>query len=131
MVLANLGITVRYPRLLKTLKIQPGVGASIYNLRYLNKIDKSLSIRILDGDMDMLAGTLRQNWPVITAVNTVDLPYWSGEVTYHAVIVVGMDASSVWLHDPWFEDAPKEVERIKFESAWLRREYACAVIHRS
>lgn len=131
MVLANLSITVRYPRLLKVLKVQSGVGASIYNLRYLSEIDNSLSIQVIDGDMDMLGAFLLQGCPVIAAVNTIDLPYWADEVTYHAVIVVGMDDTKVWLHDPWFEDAPKEVDRIKFESAWLRREYACAIVQQS
>lgn len=131
MVLTKLGVTIRYDRLHKLLKIIDEVGASIYNLRYLADFDKSLSVEIADRDMDWLALAIQNGIPVIVSVDTIDLPYWRGEAAYHAVVVVDIDGASVWLHDPWFNDAPKRVEQNNFESAWLRNEYACAVIQRS
>lgn len=36
--------------------------------------------------------------------------------------------NTISLNDPAFVDSPKTVERILFESAWLRCDYICAVI---
>jgi len=67
--------------------------------------------------------------PVILSVGTAYLPYWT-EDTDHAVVVAGMDANSVALHDPWFPTAPQVVERIQVESAWLESTFKYGVITR-
>lgn len=126
MMLSPLGVNVRYQRLMRLLNVQPGTGASIYNLRYLNPLN--VSVQIQDGDMDYLASRLNQAVPVLAAVDTVDLPGWS-ESTDHAVVVVGIDDSSIMYHDPWFDDGLYTVNRVQFESAWLYHDYVCATIH--
>ena len=130
MVLANLGINIRYDRLRRLLKVRDNVGASFYNLQYLRELKETVSVTIADGNMEMLKDYLDQEQPVIVAVDTIDLPYWDNESVGHAVVVVGLDEGTVSLHDPWFEDAPKVVEKVLFESAWLRHEYAYAVIQK-
>ncbi|MEM7133949.1 MAG: hypothetical protein AAF702_47080 [Chloroflexota bacterium] len=52
-------------------------------------------------------------------------------MAYHAVVVAAMDEATVSVYDPWFIDAPKVVRNLTFESAWLYREYAMAVIEKS
>ena len=83
--------------------------------------------------MELLEYYLENRHPIIVAVNTADLAYWDNEneVVDHAVVVAGMDEATISIYDPWFLEAPKVVEKIKFESAWLYREYAMAVIERS
>ena len=73
MLLANLGVNVRYRRLLNLLKVRRGAGASFYNLRFLDAL--GVSVVMEDGHMGLLEGLLAQNTPVIVAVNTVDLSY--------------------------------------------------------
>ena len=51
-------------------------------------------------------------------VRTGFLDYWTEDV-YHAVVVVGMDASLVYLNDPWFDVAPQAVPRDTFLAAWV------------
>ena len=130
MALANLGINIRYNRLRRLLKVRDNVGASFYNLQLLRELKEAVSVTIDDGNMEMLEEYLDQEHPVIVAVDTIDLPYWNQESVSHAVVVVGLEEATVSLHDPWFEDAPKVVDRMLFESAWLRHEYAYAVIQK-
>lgn len=132
MVLHYLGIDIRYRRLTRLLKVGDS-GASFHNLTYLNQLKRSNAVSVLieDGHMDLLAQYIAQGHPVIASVNTVDLPYWNGESEAHAVVVVDLDDATVSLHDPWFEDARKLVERSLFDSAWLRHEYRYAVIQKA
>jgi hypothetical protein len=66
--------------------------------------------------------------PIIVFVNTVQLKsYWTS-ATYHAVVVIGLDAEVVYLCDPYFADFPKEVPRDEFLLAWLEQDYWYAVI---
>lgn len=75
MVLDHLGISIRYNRLKRMLKVQDKVGASFYNLRYLDAIKAPISISIMDGDMDVLKHHLTQGNPVIASIDTRALPY--------------------------------------------------------
>lgn len=65
--------------------------------------------------------------PVILSMDTAHLPYWT-EATDHAVVVAGIDGEFVALFDPWFPDAPKVVERVHVESAWLESAFLYGVI---
>lgn len=53
--------------------------------------------------------------------------YWTVP-TFHAVVVTGLDDELIYLHDPYFPDAPKEVQRDEFLLAWLEQDYWYAVI---
>lgn len=125
MALNYLGVQVQYNRLLRLLRVRDA-GASFFNLRALEPL--GVSVLLAEGDMDQLDTHLADGYPVIASVDTVDLPHWNNESTFHAVVVVGNDVGMIALHDPAFADAPKIVERISFESAWLRREYVYAAI---
>jgi hypothetical protein len=65
-----------------------------------------LSVHIQQGEITDLRSYLQQNNPLITFVNTGQLPYWA-EVTGHAVVIVGIKAHEICLNDPAFSDAPK------------------------
>ncbi len=124
MALTHLGVAVRYDRLLRLLQVK-SFGASFYNLRALDEVGVSATFG--DGDMAILEAYLTQQLPVLTSVDTQDLPYWD-TMERHVVLVVGIDATTVYLNDPAFAAAPQPVERRTFESAWLRREYVYGVI---
>lgn len=127
MILDYLHIPIRYERLYKLLRAQP-FGTAFRNVHFLKSL--GLSIVIRDGHFETLRHYLEIGLPVLVSVDTADLPYWNRESTDHAVIVVGMDIDkkAIYVHDPFFADAPKKLTIDKFESAWLEKEYLCAVI---
>lgn len=127
MVLSYLDISIQYVELLEILDIQKTAGASMYNLNNLHLL--GVTIDILDGNMDLLNSLIEDGHPVIAAVDTIDLAGWE-ESTTHAVVAAGVNDFAVFYHDPWFSDGPKSITRQQFESAWLYREYVCAVIQK-
>jgi hypothetical protein len=63
-------------------------------------------------------------------VRTSELPYWD-EDTPHAVVVIGMDDSSIYLLDPAYPDEiPVAVSLGDFSLAWSYFEQAMAVIEK-
>lgn len=125
MVLDYLQVPVDYRRLTRLLRIQSH-GAAFANLRYLASL--GLHVDIGRGDLGILRSTIEVGLPVIAALDTAHLSYWA-EKTDHAVVVVGMDAVSVVLHDPDLTTGPRWVPIVQFESAWLEHDYLSAVVH--
>lgn len=82
-----------------------------------------------DGDCLAACTALMDGQPVIAFLRTGDLPYWKYQ-TDHAVVVVGFDdgAQSIYLNDPFFDEAAIAVQREYFELAWLERDYYYATI---
>lgn len=76
----------------------------------------SLSILYLQAGLDAVRGWLADGIPVIALVQTLELPYWSRR-SAHAVVVVGVEETTVWVLDPAFERAPISVPAGDFELA--------------
>ena len=124
MVLDYLHIQVDYRRLLRILRIR-AYGAAFSNLHYLQAL--GLRVEVHQGTFIALQGLLAQGLPIIVAVDTSQLSYWSEE-TDHAVVVVGMDHDTVYVHDPDLSDGPQPIPMPEFELAWLEHDYRYAVI---
>jgi hypothetical protein len=58
----------------------------------------------------------------IVFLRTGELPYWDQD-TPHAVVVVGIEADTVFVNDPAFESAPIPVPTGDFQLAW--DEFGC------
>jgi hypothetical protein len=56
--------------------------------------------------------------------------HWQGEVTRHAVVVVGIDHERGMIHinDPFFPDAPIEMSLLHFEIGWQEKDREYAII---
>jgi hypothetical protein len=69
------------------------------------------------------------NVPVVF-LRTGELPYWDQDVP-HALGVVGVEAGTIYVNDPAFENAPIPVPVGDFELAW--DEFGCqwAIVQRS
>lgn len=65
--------------------------------------------------------------PLIVAVDTDNVNYWP-YVANHAVVVIGFNDNSVFVHDPNQSGEPLEVEIGNFMLAWSRRDFQYAVI---
>ena len=127
MVLHYLGLQIGYPRLAKLLRAQPSF-TPFSNLRFLETL--GLSITLGHGERATFAPYLESGLPVLVSVKTIDWKHWGDEITEHAVVVVGIDESNrvIYLHDPFFPEAPIELSLIAFEIGWEEKERHYAVI---
>ena len=68
--------------------------------------------------------------PVIVPVRTWTLLYWQAFDTDHALVVVGIDIANemVYVHDPYFEQAPLALSFNEFDPAWTEMDRRYAVI---
>ena len=114
MVLDYLGLPQDYDQLNRLLGIDPLVGAPFGNLRRLVEVGASLALS--EGTLAGLAEHLAQGRAPIVLLTTGDWPYWP-EDTPHAVVVVGLDETDVYVNDPAFADAPQRASRGDFELA--------------
>jgi ABC-type bacteriocin/lantibiotic exporter with double-glycine peptidase domain len=82
------------------------------------------------GDLSIFEHYLELGLPVIVSVETFGWRHWAGEVTRHAVVVVGIDQANgvSYVHDPFFADAPIEMDLTEFMIGWEERERQYAVI---
>lgn len=126
MVLTYLGRPMPYNRLLKTLRVQPGVGATFSNLQALARLN--IAVLYEQGTLLDLHRFLANGWPCIVPVKSGELPYWENIDTDHAVVVVGMESASIYLNDPAFATAPFQVSLGDFDLAWFEREQVYAVL---
>ena len=125
MVMVYLGMRVNYHQLLRLLHTQQGFGTSFSNVRYLSQL--GMMVLYEKGTLSTLQRWIAARRPVLVPVQTGELPYW-GEDTPHAVVVVGMDAHSVYLNDPAFAYAPIRVSQGDFILAWLEHDEYYAVL---
>jgi hypothetical protein len=77
--------------------------------------------------LDDLRQRLRQGIPPIVFVETNFLDYWQSNVR-HAVVVVGPEESTIWLHEPAFDEAPQACSINRFLAAWAEMDEASAII---
>lgn len=127
MVLAYLGETVDYRRLLTLLDIG-SYGAPRRNITRLARLGVDVVYR--EANVALLLDTLRHGEPVIAFVDTGELSYWT-EVTNHAVVVIGAEGDFVLINDSAVDKGAMPVQIAEFELAWLNADYACAIIHHS
>ncbi len=120
-------ISVRYERLVKLLAIQSGVGTAFSNIEQLDRLPISI-VHNTGGQLSQLYDLLGEGWPIITSVQTGELPHWSGHNTLHAVVVVGMGPEHVFLNDPGFPSAPMRVPIGDFDLAWLTQDERYAIL---
>lgn len=126
MVLDYLDHSMPYPRLLSLLDARD-FGTPAENIVRLEDLSIGVKVTLAHIDVNELCRHLEVGRPVITFVNTDDLPYWS-EVTDHAFVVVGVEGDVFYVNDPYFDQSPQRVSRTHFKLAWLRFNNLCAII---
>lgn len=125
MVLTYLGVRVNYRQLLRLLQTQVGYGTPFSNIQTLTKMKVKITYK--QGRLDDLWRFLQAGNPVLTPVQTRELPHWVEDVP-HAVVVVGMDNQVVYINDPAFPNAPVSVPHGDFDLAWLEHNEYYAVL---
>lgn len=92
-------------------------GTSVLNLEFLQEANMGVTVEVDEMDANRLKQSLEEGVPVIVAVWTVALPYWTKNRP-HAVVVVGYDENVVYLNDPTIREAPQTVTWENFLVAW-------------
>ena len=128
MILQYLHIPIAYPQLLGILETDQS-GSSFSKLTNL-ELRLGVTIDLAQGDdtLAVLEDYLRRGLPLIAYVYTGELKSYWGVATNHAVVVSGLDRATVYLNDPYFDDAPKVVTCDEFILAWLEQDYWFAAI---
>jgi hypothetical protein len=128
MVLEYLGLSIAYARIAKILR----AGADFTPFSHLRSLEQlGLSVILgTQGEVSLFETYIELGLPVIAAVKTLNWPHWGGITTEHAVLVVGIDQAHDWIyiHDPFFAQAPIEMSLIEFEVGWIEQEGYYAVI---
>jgi len=74
-----------------------------------------------------LSAALNAGIPPIVFVNTGFLDYWSFDCA-HALVVVGMDVTSVLVNDPQLDSGPQTTSLSGFHQAWAANRCLAAFI---
>jgi uncharacterized protein YvpB len=65
--------------------------------------------------------------PPIVFLDTGALEYWQTDCA-HAAVVVGIDDTTVYLNDPFFDTAPQQTSLATFLQAWAANGHFAAVL---
>jgi len=125
MVLLYLGKRINYHQLVRLLQTRPGYGTPFSNVRILTNLQ--ITVIYKQGRLIDLLSILQAGKPIITPVQTSELPHWMTDAA-HAVVVVGMDDKMVYINDPAFPNAPIPVPHGDFDLAWLTHDEYYAVL---
>ncbi|MEK7440289.1 MAG: cysteine peptidase family C39 domain-containing protein [Chloroflexota bacterium] len=115
MLLGYLGVSISFERVKNILGTRD-IGTLASQIRKLESLN--LTVIYQRGTFDDLYQHLSNNRPCIAFVMTGELPYWDDDRS-HAVVVVGLDDTMIYLNDPAFPNAPTPVSRGDFDLAWL------------
>jgi hypothetical protein len=66
-----------------------------------------------------LGKALADNQPPIVFLRTGFLEYWNMDI-FHTAVLVGIDAMTAGLDDPYFPTAPQKTSLPSFEKAWAQ-----------
>jgi len=127
MVLAYIGVSIPYHKLLTLLEVRANVGTPSFKIRNLER--SGIHVLYQRGSLEQLRSHLTAGQPCIVFVKTKDLPYRNDD-TAHAIVLVGVDDQSFYVDDPEFAESPLTVPFGDFDLAWLEHDEMYAVLTR-
>jgi ABC-type bacteriocin/lantibiotic exporter with double-glycine peptidase domain len=84
-------------------------------------------LRLDPSNLTSLRDALKAGQPPIVFLGTGPLEYWQVACD-HVAVVVGIDDTSVYLNDPFFDSAPQRTSQATFMQAWAAYAYYAAFI---
>jgi ABC-type bacteriocin/lantibiotic exporter with double-glycine peptidase domain len=114
MVLAHYGDVRSEADLRSLLDTQP-TGTRAGNLMRLS--GPTFEVYLRPSNFAELKSTLANNQPVIVFLKTGALKYWPMDI-FHTAVLIGLDETTVALHDPYFGTGPQSTSLQSFEKAW-------------
>jgi hypothetical protein len=116
MVLAHYG-DVRTEAELRTLLDTQPTGTPARNVMRISGPDFEVYLR--PSNLLELQQVLAAGQPPIVFLQTGALEYWKTDI-FHTAVLVGVDAVTVALNDPYFATAPQTTSLQTFEKAWAQ-----------
>jgi len=116
MVLAHYGDLRTEAELRSLLDTKPA-GTRAGNIMRLS--NPTLEVHLRTSNMAELQKVLADNQPPIVLLQTGFLEYWNVDI-FHAVVLVGLDATTVAINDPFFPTAPQTTSLQSFEKSWAQ-----------
>jgi hypothetical protein len=116
MVLAHYGDVRTEAELRSLLNTQP-TGTPARNVMRL--AGAAFEVYLRPSNLPELQQVLAAGQLPIVFLQTGALEYWSMDI-FHTAVLVGLDAATAALHDPYFTAAPQRTPVRAFEKAWAR-----------
>jgi len=91
-------------------------GTPAGHLSRLTSLGFDVDLRI--SNMAELSAALQAGTPTIVLLDTGSLDYWSSDCP-HLAVLVGLDAATAYLNDPYFDTAPQKTSLAGFRQAWV------------
>ena len=92
-----------------------------------NVVQLGFDVRFGTSNLLQLRATLAANVPPIIFLLTGTLDYWETNDA-HAVVLIGVDAASVYLNDPFFDTFAQQTSLANFQQAWATTGHLAAFI---
>jgi len=124
MVLAHQGRDLSEADLRQLLNTQPH-GTRARNLTAVASL--GFEVQLDPSNLSQLRDALAAGIPPIVFVDTGPLDHWQTDCA-HVVVVVGIDDTSVYLNDPFFDTAPQQTSLGSFLQAWALNAHLAAFI---
>ena len=84
-------------------------------------------VQLDSANLSQLREALATGLPPIVFVDTGSLDYWKIDCA-HVAVVVGIDDTSVYLNDPFFDTAPQQTSLPSFLLGWARNGHLAAIV---
>jgi hypothetical protein len=114
MVLAHHGDVRTEAELRSLLDTQPS-GTRAGNLMRLS--GPAFEVHLRASNLAELQRVLADGQPPLVFLKTGPLEYWSMDI-FHTAVLIGLDAMTAALNDPYFATAPQTTSLRTFEKAW-------------
>jgi len=124
MVLAHFGHNHTETELRQLLDTQPS-GTRARNTMSIANLGFNVELR--SSGLSQLRQALAAGVPPIVFIDTGPLDYWQIDCA-HAAVVVGIEDDLVFLHDPFFDDAPRRTSLTSFLTAWALNAHLTAIL---
>ena len=92
-----------------------------------NVVQLGFDVRFGPSNLLQLRATLAADVPSIIFLLTGTLDYWETNEA-HAVVLIGVDAASVYLNDPFFDTFAQQTSLANFQQAWATTGHLAAFI---
>jgi len=130
MALTHLDIFYSQQRLASKLGVIPGVGVPASHIHRLSS--RSIStVYETEATVADLEQWLERSIPIIASIQTSELAYWHGQVTQHAVLVIGLDENAVYVLDPAQTSDVISVSIDEFMLAWDEIGFTYSVLYKN
>ena len=90
-------------------------------------VQLGFDVRFGASNLPQLQAMLAANVPPIIFLLTGMLDYWDTNEA-HAVVLIGVDAASVHLNDPFFDTFSQQTPLASFQQAWATTGHLAAFI---